>query len=42
MGQVGDVKWLPYLMGTTQSRGVGYEDEVQFTHTAYWFQPRVS
>lgn len=30
---------LQYLMDTTEPKDIGYENEVQFPHTAYWFQP---
>ena len=33
------VEELRYLMDTTEPRNIGYEHEVQFPHTAYWFQP---
>jgi len=33
------VEELRYFMATTEPRNIGYENEAQFPHTAYWFQP---
>ncbi len=33
------VNELPYMIDTVEPKNIGYETEVQFPHTAYWFQP---
>ena len=33
------VRELPYIIDTVEPKNIGYEHEVQFPHTAYWFQP---